>query len=244
MLPQHGIEVRILDRISKDDNIISASTVRQYLADENLPKVAKLVPPTSMPCIISHLACEALQRELETTPKPGLVDWNDNGSHRDMNFFTMQTSIEVLRPFFYKLAIMGTNPDLPSTAQICQTGIEAEKAMLAATQGVNTHRGALFSLGLTILAASHLWHSTGSITEADLQRCIGQLASEIPSTQNSHGGKAVNSYKVDGALAMAQKGYTLLFSKWLPLYRSLKGNPLQCHITMLNIIAELDDTLL
>jgi triphosphoribosyl-dephospho-CoA synthetase len=159
-----------------------------------------------------------------------------------MNYSTMQRSIEALRPFFYKIAVLGTGSTLPSATQICKAGVEAEKAMLDATQGVNTHRGALFSLGLTTLAASHLWHNTESITADGLQHCIMQLASEIPASQNSHGGEAVTSYNVDGALAMAKKGYASLFKNWLPLYRSLKGNPWQCHITLLHIIAELDDT--
>ena len=148
-------DVREIDRLAKDGNAVSASRVRKAMEQGDMNTIRQLVPPTTLPYIIAHLATQALQAELDTTPKPGLVDKDNNGAHRDMDHALMQLSINTLHPYFVRLALLGFADTLPSHTAIRDTGIEAEKAMLAATNGVNTHKGALFSMGLAVVAAAY-----------------------------------------------------------------------------------------
>ena len=148
-------DVRETARLEKDGNAVSASRVRKAMEEGDMNTIRQLVPPTTLPYIIAHLATQALQAELDTTPKPGLVDKDNNGAHRDMDYAMMQLSINTLHPYFVRLALLGFADTLPSHTVIRDAGIEAEKAMLAATNGVNTHKGALFSMGLAVVAAAY-----------------------------------------------------------------------------------------
>ncbi len=148
-------DVRETDRLEKDGYAVSASRVRKAMEEGDMNTIRQLVPPTTLPYIIAHLATQALQAELDTTPKPGLVDKDNNGAHRDMDYAMMQLSINTLHPYFVRLALLGFADTLPSHTSIRDAGIEAEKAMLAATNGVNTHKGALFSMGLAVVAAAY-----------------------------------------------------------------------------------------
>uniref|UniRef100_UPI0040269478 GNAT family N-acetyltransferase n=1 Tax=Prevotella sp. TaxID=59823 RepID=UPI0040269478 len=148
-------DVRETARLEKDGNAVSASRVRKAMKEGDMNTIRQLVPPTTLPYIIAHLATQALQAELDTTPKPGLVDKDNNGAHRDMDYALMQLSINTLHPYFVRLALLGFADTLPSHTSIRDAGIEAEKAMLEATNGVNTHKGALFSMGLAVVAAAY-----------------------------------------------------------------------------------------
>lgn len=148
-------DVRETDRLEKDGNAVSASRVRKAMEEGDMNTIRQLVPPTTLPYIIAHLATQALQAELDTTPKPGLVDKDNNGAHRDMDHALMQLSINTLHPYFVRLALLGFADTLPSHTSIRDAGIEAEKAMLEATNSVNTHKGALFSMGLAVVAAAY-----------------------------------------------------------------------------------------
>ena len=148
-------DVRETARLEKDGYAVSASRVRKAMEEGDMNTIRQLVPPTTLPYIIAHLATQALQAELDTTPKPGLVDKDNNGAHRDMDYALMQLSINTLHPYFVRLALLGFSDTLPSHTVIRDAGIEAEKAMLAATNSVNTHKGALFSMGLAVVAAAY-----------------------------------------------------------------------------------------
>ena len=148
-------DVRETARLEKDGYAVSASRVRKAMEEGDMNTIRQLVPPTTLPYIIAHLATQALQAELDTTPKPGLVDKDNNGAHRDMDYAMMQLSINTLHPYFVRLALLGFADTLPSHTVIRDAGIEAEKAMLAATNSVNTHKGSLFSMGLAVVAAAY-----------------------------------------------------------------------------------------
>ena len=104
---------------------------------------------------VADAAKAALLEELETWPKPGLVSHVDSGSHTDMDASTLRASATAIRPFYYQLTIAGAAES--GMNRLREIGLEAERAMLAATSGVNTHRGAIFSLGLLCAAAGATW---------------------------------------------------------------------------------------
>ena len=243
-LPQHGIEVKTVERLMQDGQVVSASRVRQALADGSLKQASELVPETTVPYLIAHLATDALRAELNTTPKPGLVDRNDNGAHKDMDLALMSKSIDALQPYFVKLALIGYQSAMPETEQVRQLGIDAERAMLQATGGVNTHRGALFSMGLTTLAAAWCMGHEESVDEKRLQDIVMQVAAGFTPTAGTHGNNAVNAHRVTGALDLAKAGYPQLFNDWLTAYHHDLADDAStaCHKLLLLIMSQLDDT--
>lgn len=235
-------DVRETARLEKEGNAVSASRVRKAMEQGDMSTIRQLVPPTTLPYIIAHLATQALQAELDTTPKPGLVDKDNNGAHRDMDYALMQRSIDTLHPYFVKLALLGCADALPTHASIRDIGIEAERAMLSATNGVNTHKGALFSMGLAVVAAAH------EKDTVSLQTTIKALAASFPDTNGTHGSKAKLLSKgataIKGALDNAREGYEMLFAEWLPFYieRRKERDAHTLHKTLLRIMCDLDDT--
>lgn len=235
-------DVREIVRLEKKGNAVSASRVRKAMEQGDMSTIRQLVPPTTLPYIIAHLATQALQAELDTTPKPGLVDKDNNGAHRDMDYALMQRSINTLHPYFVKLALLGCADALPTHTSIRDIGIEAERVMLSATNGVNTHKGALFSMGLAVVAAAHEKNTDS------LQTTIKALAASFPDTNGTHGSKAKLLSKgttaIKGALDNAREGYEMLFAEWLPFYieRRKEHDAYTLHKTLLRIMCDLDDT--
>lgn len=244
-------DVRVMQRYEVDGEPVSASRVRMALVKNSLSAAAPLVPPTTLPYLIAHLATRALRTELNTTPKPGLVDSRDNGSHTDMDHAIMMRGIRALHPFFVRLALLGYAPQLPPHSEVVSIGLEAERAMLVATGGVNTHKGALFALGLAVIAAAHAATHTAAMSAnppAFLSATIAALAAAFPDTQGTHGSRAkVEASPVvtlKSALDNAREGYARLFDDWLPFYaaRRRANDTYAPHRTLLRIMAELDDT--
>lgn len=238
-----------IPRLENGGVAVSASRVRRAMDSNSLKEAAQLVPPTTLPYIIAHLATRALHAELDTTPKPGLVDKDNSGAHRDMDHALMSRSIRAIHPYFVRLALLGFAADMPSHDDIVKTGIEAERAMFEATNGVNTYKGALFSMGLAVVAAAGKAWQGSSITPQTLSAAISKLAFAFPDTKGTHGSKAKQTAASEtatfkGALDNAREGYPMLFNDWLPFYANLSknGEPHALHLTLLRIMCDLDDT--
>lgn len=229
-----------IPRLEQNGNPISATSLRRALDKGNLKEAMEYIPKSTIPYLVADLAERALRLELDTTPKPGLVDRQDNGAHKDMDYALMSKSISALRPYLTRLAVESAKDIDP--AKIKEIGIEAEKAMLKATGGVNTHKGALFCIGLSVAAASCLACSTGAVEAYSFKELVSRVASEIPSARGTHGAEVKRSFKAVGALENARAAYPELFVDWLPYYRSLEGDPFRCHKTLLHIMTTLDDT--
>ena len=251
--------VHEIQRKQQEGSAISASRVRKAMMEGCIWDAIQLVPPTTIPYIIGHLASMALQAELDTTPKPGLVDRNDNGAHRDMDHTLMQRSIQALHPYFVRLAQLGFNGKQPCHDEIVNIGIEAEREMFKATGGVNTHKGALFSIGLAAVAlageafrritqaercGTMAYNDVNSKQIQSLSNSIASLARLFPDTNGTHGSKAKANNILKGALDNAREGYTQLFKAWLPFYidRIAEGDNYALHKTLLRIMCDLDDT--
>lgn len=242
ILPLEGISVVEIARLSEEDRAISASAVRAALDEGKFSKAAPKVNHTTIPYLLAKLATMALQSELDTSPKPGLVDTIDAGAHQDMDYNLMCRSIRALHPHFVALAQLGYQEKLPTSEEIRRLGLEAEREMLLATDNVNTHKGALFAMGLVLIAAAHNYYIHGVIQEQPLRADICRLAADFPAPQGTHGDAVRRQYNVGGALAQAAAGYTDLFADWLPYLRQLKGDTFAAHKTLLYIMTTLDDT--
>ena len=131
---------------------------------------------------LGEMAENALLAEVHFTPKPGLVDEANNGAHRDMDVPLFERSAHALRPCFedfVRLGIQGASP-----AALQQAGVRAEQAMFAATGGVNTHKGAIYSGALLLHAAGRLLSGE---EEGNLCELAAQTAAAIPAPTGTHG---------------------------------------------------------
>ena len=216
----HVVQIK---RLENGGTAVSASLVRGAMDRNCLKEAAQLVPHTTIPYIIAHLATRALHAELDTTPKPGLVDKHDSGAHRDMDHALMSRSIRALHPYFVRLALLGFAEEMPCHEDIVKIGIEAERAMYESTNGVNTYKGALFSMGLAVVAAAGKAWQEAEVTPQNLSAETGTFK---------------------GALDNAREGYPMLFADWLPFDDNLRknGEPHALHLTLLRIMCDLDDT--
>ena len=212
---------------------VSASAVRAALERGCFREASALCPPSTWPYLLADLANRALQLELDTPGKPGLVGPDSCGAHRDMDYNTMQRGIAALRPFWPRMALAS------SPEELRKLGIQAESAMLSATGGVNTHRGAIFCIGL-VLNVFYPNAQSADIQEvlrrgvhAQVHRLYGKSLSDRELRESASGAKDVK-----GAKAMADEGYRLLFEDWLPYYASGAGE----LKTLLRIMSTLDDT--
>ena len=220
---------------------------------ESLSPAQKPNDPVSEPAAaadrIGRRAIRALYREVALAPKPGLVSPVDSGSHADMNFTTFIRSLNALRCYFPDIARQGMAG--PAYAHLQPYGIAAEQRMLRATAGINTHRGAIFNLGLLCAAAGAQWASEGACTAERACRLVADrwgkdILASAGAAGNSHGARVHRRYGSGGARAEAAAGFPSAIDIGLPAYRdalSATQSPqkaaLQCFFALM---AELEDT--
>jgi triphosphoribosyl-dephospho-CoA synthase len=206
-------------------------------------------------CVADYLAAAAvaaLLAELETWPKPGLVSHVDSGTHSDMDSSTFKASAIAIAPFFGHLAVAGAvGSDMDGLREI---GLEAERAMLAATGGVNTHRGAIFGLGLLCAAAGAAWsasararwHWRAKVLAATVSQRWGRAILRGPIPLHSHGTNALLQFGAGGARAQAAAGFPIALNVGLPalrLGRGLVGDPEAARVqSFFAILASTEDT--
>ncbi len=209
-----------------------------------------LIQPRSV-IPIGRLAVRSLHTELLLSPKPGLVSPLDSGSHSDMDAGTFMRSMFALRSYFMDIADAGASG--AEFEALRRLGIAAEERMLRATGGVNTHRGAIFSLGLLAAAAAWLIQRGRCPRNENIGRTVSRLwsagivaASPPPQQIDSHGLAARRNYGVGGARQEAVLGFPTIWSVGLPALREVlgrTGNKRMALIqTLFSLMASLDDT--
>ena len=207
-----------------------------------------------------RLAIRALLYEVSITPKPGLVDRSTNGAHTDMNFFTFIDSGCALIPYFEQAALSAIRfegqPEqlgglLPSIKTL---GMLAEGEMLAATGGVNTHKGAIFSLGIICAAAGYLYGRGEKLTAGALFDVCAAIAApalaEFCGDDNfggcTYGRAAYARQSIMGARGQAAAGFPAVSKVGLPTLMRYLQSGLTLEeagvLTLLHLIATVDDT--
>ena len=205
--------------------------------------------------LLGSLAVRSLLDEVCTTPKPGLVDRRNSGSHQDMDIFTFMASAAALSGYYVNCSAcgMGTAGEAPSETfrQLRLLGLEAEQAMYAATNGVNTHKGAIFTLGLLCGAAGRLWKSEGGWVPAEICREVAQMTREAMEADFRKGGSTVGhrlfaEHGIRGIRGQTAAGLPAVAELGLPAYRDAlerfgDRNAAGVH-TLLTLIANVEDT--
>ncbi len=201
--------------------------------------------------IVAALAANALLRELSASPKPGLVDRFSSGSHRDMDFFTFINSITAITPYFAECAEAGSGCATDPAALFTRLrgiGLRCEQAMLEATGGVNTHKGAIFVLGI-IAAAYAEGANDGTMGAAQLRDRVYWLCGALSQSELPHlpaKGELLSAvHGLKDARRQALEAYPAVFDVGLPLYQQVKSrlsaNDAAVH-TLLGVMAVVDDT--
>lgn len=195
---------------------------------------------------LAHLAYNALVQEAMLSPKPALVDSRGSGAHLDMNMGTLLTSARCLKPYFFMMAEKACNHTLGSDLRqhLGAIGREAETAMLQATDGVNTHKGAIWALGLFVAAAAQ------ANTFEELFSHAAQLAnlpdSGLKTVYMSNGLQVRHQYGLSGAKEEAQLGFPHVKELGLPmLLQSRARGDKESHAQLnglLAIMTQLSDT--
>jgi triphosphoribosyl-dephospho-CoA synthase len=198
---------------------------------------------------LGRAAIVSLYDELALEPKPGLVSFADAGSHDDMDAGTFLRSLFALRHFYVRIAAQGAAS--AAFAPLQALGIAAEARMLRATSGVNTHRGAIFTLCLLCAAAgaaraSGLPCDATNLRATLLARWGDALAERVHAARDSHGARAARAHGLRSAAEEAAQGLPTLFEHVLPALRAARragaddrGAKLHALFTAM---AEADDT--
>jgi triphosphoribosyl-dephospho-CoA synthase len=196
---------------------------------------------------LGALAVKALLAEANLTPKPGLVDQRGQGCHADMTLALMKRSAWTLELFFVEMALAALHLPLgaPLRQELGSIGRSAERAMLRSTAGVNTHKGAIWVIGLLVAAAAQLPAGDAeTIAERAGQiACIPDIAQPVPL---SHGEMVRLRFAKSGARGEAMAGFPHVTGVGLPQLRSARAEGRTENVSHLNaliaIMSSLDDT--
>jgi len=199
---------------------------------------------------LAQFAVDALLEEVRLTPKPGLVDRRGNGCHHDLSLELMEISALSLYDTFYEMAVFALwqQPSQIVREQLASIGRGGEKRMLSATNGVNTHKGAIWALGLITGAAAIL--ISNSCTEITGDKilftagAIAQFKDRFVPDMKTNGGKVRERYLVRSAKEEAMEGFPSIREIALTTWGKYdhEDDALQRLNVLLSLMADVDDT--
>ncbi len=205
----------------------------------------------SSPVHLASLACQALIAEAELTPKPGLVDRRGSGAHADLSLAIMKRSALTIEPYFCEMAFIcsRTHPSQSLREQLARIGRAAERAMLTATGGSNSHKGAIWILGLLISAAAmQIDEEAQAPAIAASAKAIASFADRAAPRLVSHGDLVAKRHRVLGARGEARCGFPHVVNVGLPMLHSRRVAGATENVArldaLLSIMSSLDDTCL
>ncbi|PWC31510.1 2-(5'-triphosphoribosyl)-3'-dephospho CoA synthase [Azospirillum sp. TSO35-2] len=205
---------------------------------------------------LARLAHQSLLREVLLTPKPGLVDRRNSGSHRDMDLSTFRASASAIAPWFARFFTLGlADCELPAglfLPRIRPDGLACERAMLRATGGVNTHKGSVFAFGLLCAAAGRLAGRGAAVTTGPLCAevaavCAGVVDELRRSAEATTAGEHLfRRHGLTGARGEAASGFATVRAHALPVFERLRtagaGANIALHGALLELLAFNPDT--
>ena len=203
----------------------------------------------TLAAMLARTATDALRAEVDLTPKPGLVDARDAGAHRDMSHALMHASATALTTGFHDMAAAAATEREPARlrAELGVLGRESEARMMLATGGVNTHRGAIWCLGLLVAAAAAepgRWQARALLARVATLAAIDDPA--VSPARESNGQRVVRAFGVPGARGEAERGFPAVLDAALPTLRDARAAGAGERVARLNallaVMATLEDT--
>lgn len=201
---------------------------------------------------LAESAVAVLVQELEAYPKPGLVSPRDSGAHADMDYGLMCRSANALQGPFASIAAAGRG-GFPFETTLIPLGLAAEREMLHATGGINTHRGAIFTLGMIIAAMARTKAVSRSLSPDGIRSVLIETwgdalqvhcAAEV--SGSSHGSLVRESTGTGGARSEAARGFPSIFETGLPVYQDALSSGLDCNAariqTLFALMESAEDT--
>jgi triphosphoribosyl-dephospho-CoA synthase len=214
------------------------------------PKDAEARGCDSSAIELSHLAVSALINEAELTPKPALVDRRGNGAHHDLDLARLRRSAHALQDGFVAIAraAAGERRSLLLREQIGRIGRDMERRMMAATDGGNAHRGAIWALGLLVAAAAQRRSDGNATGIAAAAAALARLPDRFAPRSKSNGERVRSRFGATGARGEAQAAFPHAIRVGLPTLRAARGRgvPEDCARldALMAIMASLNDTCL
>jgi len=207
---------------------------------------------------VNNAAIKSLLYEVSVSPKPGLVDRFNMGSHNDMDMLTFVDSSIALNGYFYDCCMISIdNKNLPYEKifrLLRKRGVKADKDMLRATGNINTHKGAIFSLGLIASAAGLIYSRNNNFDSEAIFFEAGEICrhsflkdfEKINPDKKTNGEEVFLNYGIKGIRGEAALGFPTIKDNSLPFLRSLEKEKIdfndKCIMTLLKIMSAADDT--
>ncbi len=220
------------------DVFIAYQRMIDAFMEKRYPKIAKIV----------GYAIESIFLEVYATPKPGLVDQLDNGSHTDMDFDTFMRSLNAISLYLYEFAELGYHHDGDLDElfpQLRELGKMAEGAMYEATEKVNTHKGIIFLMGLVLGVTGYLCPNMelGEVVK-NIQYMTRNILSELGSEENTNGEKVYKQYQATGIRGEVVEGFPNVLNALDVFNRIQSELPLNDALlhTLLILISTTEDT--
>ena len=194
--------------------------------------------------ILADTARDALLAELHTTPKPGLVDDRNNGAHTDMDVSLFTKSAASLIPYFKEAVLLGIAD--AGMAPLKDRGLDAEREMFAATDGVNTHKGMIYSMGLLLYGMGKALEAGGDAVShaAMLARTDAQKRlTDAARIGGTNGGAVYRKTGATGAIGEAAAGFphAVFCAEQLSHYDSIRAENAGA-LALCDVMAVLPDT--
>lgn len=203
---------------------------------------------------ISSAALRAILYEISLSPKPGLVDFYSNGIHKDMDFNLFIDSSAVLSNYFSDLFEAGfhfKSTDYSKALPIIRTiGLQMEAAMFLQTNGVNTQKGIIFLMGISLFTAGLIYKTKDRFNSKDFVFYVKNIGKDLSKNElhesdnilKTHGELCFRDFNTGGIRSEVENGFPSVFGLALPILAKSKINKVSLSKSLLAIMAELDDT--
>lgn len=232
-----------------EEDAFACARSQKHSIEELNKAILEAVRKHSFETYITQCCTTAMHKEVELTPKPGLVDSSNSGAHHDMDINTFYASIKAIKPYISQF--LEAQPLCFETLR--SVGVECEKAMFEATNGINTHKGMVFCLAVVCGAIAKLKEAQKDFTCKDLQSEIKALCFNLVGKdlieQNPHTAGARFFYETGsmGIRGEAQNGFPTIFEKSLPYFIAQEedfGEEIALKKTLLFLMSIVDDSTL
>lgn len=219
--------------------------IEAYLSEIRLDRLSRRV---------STLAIRSVLYEISLTPKPGLVDMSGSGVHQDMDYTLFLDSTAMISMHFQTLLMKGarcSSDELSSALPIIRAvGLTMEQEMFAQTKGVNTQKGIIFLMGVSLFCAGYVLQNKDEFCTEDFRKavqvvCKDMVKSEFVEQDSSltHGEVCFKKFSVGGIRQEVEAGFPTVFDYGLPVLDQARNTSVEAlQRTLLALISGLDDT--